>query len=616
MEKNIYLSIFSALGADYNQISENEKSDLILYAKASKAYYDEEAIISDVEFDNLIEKLLSYGNIIITTIIEKGLYIKDNIIITDEESTELISLKKIKYTGLSSVSDIKKFFEFKMGRNYVFAPKLDGNALRITILSKIDTLADSIIPFIRIISRGGLDVTNKFGNNKSIISVVKLYKGNLEICGELLIAKKLFEEKHSDEYENPRNYVGSLMKNDYVDDETVQELKFIPYSDGKNPISTIWNTLVDWNNLVKEISFYKSDEFPYLCDGLVIAYKEEGPRRIKDNYPLNMVAIKFKAPSVKTVVIDIKYTQKKSGVLTPVIILHPVKLDGCTISKAAGYNYHNIKNNHIGIGAVVLITKSGDIIPVVDKVVTPSDKIPLPDCDYIIDGLHLIANNLETSRKYKFILGLKILEIDGIGPEIATKIGSVIDFDIVELFNVVHKANICDILGGGKIWNKFENFYQIKTIYLNTLIELLQFDRCGKVLSERFAKIISKQSTNISGIDEKCLNNVCRGNGFLKIRESMNLLNSYGIKVIKPVEINEDTIAFEMTGNPPNGMTKDDFIKQLKLKYPNSVHTTLTKKTKYLFVDNVSATSSKANKARKYNIKIVTYKDALDGKIS
>ena len=60
-------------------------------------------------------------------------------------------------------------------------------------------------------------------------------------------------------------------------------------------------------------------------------------------------------------------------------------------------------------------------------------------------------------------------------------------------------------------------------------------------------------------------------------------------------------------------MTKNEFIKKIKTIYPNSIHMTLTKETNYLIVDDVNGSSGKINKARKYNIKIISYKDALNG---
>jgi hypothetical protein len=91
---------------------------------------------------------------------------------------------------------------------------------------------------------------------------------------------------------------------------------------------------------------------------------------------------------------------------------------------------------------------------------------------------------------------------------------------------------------------------------------------------------------------------------------------------LKPIEINEDAITYEMSleegaqitynGKP---ITKGQFEVILKESYPNSVHTTLTKNTKYLIVNNVNSQTGKANKARKYNVKIISFDDALNGKL-
>ena len=58
--------------------------------------------------------------------------------------------------------------------------------------------------------------------------------------------------------------------------------------------------------------------------------------------------------------------------------------------------------------------------------------------------------------------------------------------------------------------------------------------------------------------------------------------------------------------------SKESFIKRLKEKYPNCLHNTLTKQTKYLFTNNLYSNTSKMNKARKYNVKIMLFEDALN----
>ncbi len=592
------------------------------WQEASKTYYgdgDGEVIMSDSEFDELTDEILFWDIPEITRFIESRIYIKDKGMVEIDQqfnqSQEMISLKKIKFKDMSSISEIRKFFVANR-KPLFYGPKFDGAALKINM-----NIGDiSTNPKIeRIISRGGIDVTTKFKYIDSIERLKIDFFDKSIIAGELVIKKSIFNEKYSAdgdndyEYENARNFVGKLVKDEKFDRKILDDLVFIPCTDGTNPLmNDVWKPFTN-NELYKLqdiIRFYKSDTFPYLCDGIVIAYHEDGERQVKDNYPLNMVAIKFPANRAKSKVIGFEWTQKKSGKLTPKVLIEPVKHEGSTLTCANGYNYQNVLEKHIGIGSEIEVEKSGDIIPVVAKVLTRSSIITLPTCDYKREGKHLIALDMEESRKYKFILGLNLLQLDGIGPTIGEKIGEIVDFDIIKLFSTFYKPDLCNQLGGGSNWQKFSELYNIKTLSLDRLIALLQFDGVGPKISLKVALLITKKSNDTSNISSEILQKVCRGEGLDKIKSAITELKNYGIAVTAPIEISEDNITFEMTGNPPQ-MTKQEFVKKLSEIYPNSIHTSLTKDTTYLFCDDLSSNSGKINKARKYNVKILTYSQAL-----
>jgi len=612
MNKENIISRFSKV------LTSGQLSEVILYFEASEAYYgkdiEKEVFMSDSEFDELAEKLLKYNIPEVTRIIKKTIYRGDSGLTEVTEYTqEMISLEKLKYKDRSSISEIKKYFP--IDKILSRAPKFDGAALKI-----IWNFSDESNPVIQqILSRGGLDVTDLFKNHSDILRTKK-YRKKI-IAGELVIAKKTFLNKYSTDaggdYENPRNFVGALIKQKEIKKEILNDLNFIECTDGINQLpNNIWEKITnqDFYNLEKLIAFYKSEDFPYLCDGIVLAYIEEGERKVKNNYPLNMLAIKFPATRAKTIVTGFEWTQKKSGNLTPKVMVKHVKLDGSTITCANGYNYQNLIDKHLGIGSEIEIEKSGDIIPVVVKVLTRSNNISLPDCEYRKEGKHLKAMDMEESRKYRFILGLKILQLDGIGETLAEKIGAEVDYEILDLFNKSNKPKICDILGGGVNWQKFSRIYEINTLHLDTLISILQFNRVGIVIAKKIAMIITKKSQDTSNISIEILNNVCRGEGFKRITDAIYFLKTHNVKVLAPVEINEESVTFEMTQDPV-GMTKAVFEKKFKELFPNSIHTTLTKDTKYLFCSDISINTGKLNKARKYNIKIVTYLDALEGKL-
>lgn len=593
-------------------------SDFNDWVKACIDYYDINLIteLSDEEFDELTEKLLErYNNSqneeeqLIYSIVSKGIAITDGAIRIEHKVTEQVSLKKIKDSGSKTITEVKKFLSngtYEINKtNLLIGPKLDGISLKIIL--------DNGLKLIQ--TRGGQDITNELKSNLDIISLVNK-NNNCILHGELVIDKKTFNEKYADEYENPRNCIVGVLKTNPND------LRFVVCTDGLQPVNNnfnIWKELQPGLNLENYFKMnYKNEWFPFQVDGMVIGHKlnSNNDFQIKNNYPLNMVAIKFKAESVETEVLDIDWTIKKSGKLTPVLHVKPVNLDGSTVTKASGYSYFTLKSKKIGIGSKITIHKSGDIIPTVDRVLSRSVNWNLPtDIDWQEDGKHIkTITNTKEQKIQKFTLGLRLLQLDGIGPVISEKIGYLVDYDIIKLFDINFKPDIKIMLGSDSAnWNRFEQFYNIKTLPLDLLIEILQFDNCGKTLSKKFADIMVGKEVDTKGMNKQLLKDICTKSGKFNIiiQESMNKLKSFGIKIIKPIEISEDSFSFEMSGDPP-GMTKATFIEKLKVKNPNAIHSTLNKNTKYLFVDSKDSNTSKANKARKYNIEILTYVEALN----
>lgn len=596
------------------------KDDLFqMWNEAVSAYYGdmEEAIMSDEDFDELTEILREFNDEKINQSLN-GIYSDgtDSVESVSSNKTVMISLKKIKMSNNPmGVQEIFKHLSISNSSVCYKAPKFDGMSIKISI--------DIIIGEItRCQTRGGQDVTDKLINHHSIKSLPQKYPGCSHIHGELAIRKTTFEKYFSDgvEYENIRNCVPGILKKK-TEFEIDKLLDFVECTDGISPLldaeldgQPIWTKIeerVDWNRIEESFHKWKSPDFPYQIDGVVVGFLTT-TQIVKDNYPMNLVALKFKGKSVKTKVIDIVWQQKKTGKLIPVLIIQPTELDGTTCQRANGYNYANLKMKHCGVGAEITIIKTGDIIPVVDVVLTRSDNFKMPDVDYSIEGKHCVAIDKEASRMYKFVLGLRLLQIDGIGPKLASEIGKVCDYDIIELFSSMHRPAIRQILGGGVNWQKFETFYNIKNLYLDQLIEMLQFDGCGKILSQRFALIISKQSKDTRGIDKNVLAAVCTGDGFALIKDSIARLKEFGVAVLKPIDINDSAVVtYEMSNPPKSGITKDEFMRRFKERCPKSMHTTLTKTTNYLFCDDVNGNSGKINKARKYNVTIMSYEDAL-----
>ncbi|MEW5766657.1 MAG: NAD-dependent DNA ligase LigA [bacterium] len=116
----------------------------------------------------------------------------------------------------------------------------------------------------------------------------------------------------------------------------------------------------------------KHKNLGYQVDGLVIKVNSLGNQSqlgATARSPRWAIAYKFSTGEAMTKLLDITVQVGRTGVLTPVAILEPVKLAGSTISRATLHNEDEIKRLEVKIGDFVLIEKGGEVIPKVNKVV-------------------------------------------------------------------------------------------------------------------------------------------------------------------------------------------------------------------------------------------------------
>jgi DNA ligase (NAD+) len=121
----------------------------------------------------------------------------------------------------------------------------------------------------------------------------------------------------------------------------------------------------------------KRDTLEYEIDGAVIKVNSIRQQNILGSIaksPRWAVAYKFKAKQAFTYVRDIVWQVGRTGAVTPVAELEPVRLAGSTISRATLHNYDEIKRKDIRVGDKVVIEKGGDVIPKVVAVITEERK--------------------------------------------------------------------------------------------------------------------------------------------------------------------------------------------------------------------------------------------------
>lgn len=291
---------------------------------------------------------------------------------------------------------IKKLLPPNASFNYFCEVKFDGLAVSLIYEKGI---------FVRGATRGdgfvGEDITQNLKTIHSIPLVLGISSPKyLEVKGEAVMSKKTLislnkknEKEGKPLFANTRNAAaGSLRqldpklaaerKLDFFAWDTTSEKEFQTHSQKHQFMRDLGFKLgeeeIKCKRLDEVISFIKKFEiirpnFPYGTDGIVISVddlKLQGVLGAVGKAPRYMVAFKYPAERVTTIVKDVKINVGRTGALTPLAIFEPTLVAGSTVSKATLHNMDQIERLDLRIGDTVVIEKAGDVIPKVVEVLT------------------------------------------------------------------------------------------------------------------------------------------------------------------------------------------------------------------------------------------------------
>lgn len=309
--------------------------------------------------------------------------------------------------GLDNVEDETSFMEFhdRVVRGlegakveYVTEPKYDGVSIELVYENGV---------LVAGATRGDGEVGENVTANVKTIRTIPLrllpntgWPFLLEVRGEVLLNLRNFEKLNNEQIEaggkvfaNPRNAAaGSLRQLDPKitasrpleifcwgvgsppDGVTKQDELLQAYKRWGLRVSDLWKLCKDPKEVVDYYNEILSsrEQLPYEIDGVVVKVNNFAQQRalgIRSRSPRWAVAFKFPPREEFSVILDIEAQVGRTGIITPVARLKPVKVSGVMVQNATLHNQDEIDKKKIRIGDTVVVRRAGDVIPEVVKVI-------------------------------------------------------------------------------------------------------------------------------------------------------------------------------------------------------------------------------------------------------
>lgn len=282
---------------------------------------------------------------------------------------------------------------------------LEGQGCRYVVELKIDGVAVALryrqgrfdLGLTRGDGRTGDDITANLRTIKSVplsLSPKGEELSEIEVRGEAFLPKAEFErinrerqEAGEEPFANPRNAAAGTLKQ--LDPKVVasRRLSLFVYGAARPPegCHSHWELLEllgragfpvnpharvcrDIEEVIKYCDSWedKRDELEYETDGMVVkvdSFAQQRTLGATSHSPRWAIAYKFPARRATTVLEDVEFSVGRTGTVTPVALLAPVKLSGTTVSRATLHNQDEVRRKGLHYGDIVVIEKAGEIIP-------------------------------------------------------------------------------------------------------------------------------------------------------------------------------------------------------------------------------------------------------------
>ena len=455
------------------------------------------------------------------------------------------------------------------------------------------------------------------------------------------MSKKTFLEKYSSDFANPRNLVAGLLNSKEATD-ALKDCDYIKYGaiQSRNMFQSKKQILDELNSnqsvkvpyhicrisdITEEllINLFHEYSIDYEIDGLIIEINDLNTqmtlgRETSSNNPV--FARAFKHPSfeqsAETEIIGISWNISKQGYLKPTLHISPVKLDGVTVSNVTGNNARFVKDMGIGVGAKVIVKRSGMVIPIIADVIETVE-FQMPDVDNIDwneNGVELVTlTETDDQKLKKNISFFEILEADNVSEGVIT-----------QLWDAGYKT-ISDVLN-------------------LTTSDLEKIDRFGKRKAKIVHDSIQKSVTNVSlsklqhatgifkGLGSKKLllledfvtkptvDQIMSIEGFAEISaksyvdsydEFFNFVKDLPITIAEKVEVVKTGNDLDGKQFVFTGVRRKD-LEEIIVSRGGVIGGSVSKNTTYLVMKEKGSSSSKETKAISLGVTILTVEELED----
>jgi NAD-dependent DNA ligase len=561
------------------------------------------------------------------------------------------SLDKIKNDEKVFLNWKKKFIG-----SYVISDKLDGN-------SGLIVYKDNDV---KLYSRGdgteGQDISHiiPFLKNSHDLTSQKFSKqgSHIAVRGELIISKKDFATV-ADSNANARNTVAGLI-NAKIPDLTIAKIaSFVAYEvlfpvmtpmeqmnyiRNKLNIDCVYNEFLTQKQLsldtLSDTLVNRRKLSDYEIDGIVVSHNQLYDR-VQQN-PEHSFAFKsvITMEKAEVIVTKVEWNMSKDGIFVPIVHFTPVNLDGVVITKAHGFNGKYIKENSIAPGAVIIIMRSGAVIPYIVEIVKKANKPQMPDTPYIWSktGVEILLDKSSMTTEESNELQLKNIEyffdkvdVHGLSGGIINKIylkgfntiGKIINITIEQLLTVDGFKD--------KMANKITTVIHEKFIDRGSNIDLYLLMDASNILGrgigskkiqlicDNIPDIINKryiptmiEMTSIKGIEEKTAKLFVENLPLIfKFFDDNNLdFERKELSKNETVETISPTASFKLSGKTFvfSGVRDKDLEKTIT-DNGGTIGSSVSSKTHMLIVKTLEGDSSKILKAKSLGVVVITLED-------